>query len=790
MINKTKKCISIIICFLLISLIKAQERVGEWKALTSVMEIRDIVYLDETVYAATGGGIFEIKNNKYSVFTTIDGLKGVDLSAIAVDFRSQLWIGGNSPFGFIQVYDPLNRQSINKFDFGLSAILDIQFNDNSCWVLFRDGQELGLMKFVFDEDWQYRDSYANYPLSSGKINCFSVNDSIVYAGMTGGLYYAHINENMKDPSNWNVLIPDFNHKITSIALDDDQLSFTTSNKIFKYDINTAILNEIEFSFELQDIHKHAITTEGIWFTDGDRFFLKVDSIDYLINDDQYISDFIYKPNQLIAGSNSGFLFIEKSDNDEYGINRLIPNTPATGSFSSITVLSDGRLVGGSGRGISIYNNEGWRNILEIKTNGTLSINDETDYDYFIADTVAYDFGEYIADMEQGPDGLLYCAIRGSRVYSGNPPRWSGGVIIMDVDDPTNITTIDTTFLSYHTTSGNSIPYQVTLDIEFDNNGNLWIANPYCINGNNPIHVRSINGIWKHYGSSETSTRISQSPASIAFDNWNRVWVSAFQAEEANLGIYPNGGIAVLTFDGNPFEPNDFSWNIIDYSGSIWSLGMGLNNRLYYLTPSGMNYYDIDNNSNPVISENLYSYFPNISFGDGAGISIDPNGNIWTHSPTQGIHVLLENTSYWPDINGFRTSNSPLLSDEVRDIDFDEENNLAYIATSKGVNILRIPFGKPKLDFNNLKVFPSPFFIPSQRPMKVDGLIYGSSMFVTTLDGKVIRHIKSLGIETDGDQLSWDGRDSDGDYVSTGVYLLLIYNKDGSRTEQKITVIKK
>jgi hypothetical protein len=303
-------------------------------------------------------------------------------------------------------------------------------------------------------------------------------------------------------------------------------------------------------------------------------------------------------------------------------------------------------------------------------------------------------------------------------------------------------------------------------------------------------VRSINGIWKHYGSSETSTRISQSPASIAFDNWNRVWVSAFQAEEANLGIYPNGGIAVLTFDGNPFEPNDFSWNIIDYSGSIWSLGMGLNNRLYYLTPSGMNYYDIDNNSNPVISENLYSYFPNISFGDGAGISIDPNGNIWTHSPTQGIHVLLENTSYWPDINGFRTSNSPLLSDEVRDIDFDEENNLVYIATSKGVNILRIPFGKPKLDFNNLKVFPSPFFIPSQRPMKVDGLIYGSSMFVTTLDGKVIRHIKSLGIETDGDQLSWDGRDSDGDYVSTGVYLLLIYNKDGSRTEQKITVIKK
>ena len=28
-------------------------------------------------------------------------------------------------------------------------------------------------------------------------------------------------------------------------------------------------------------------------------------------------------------------------------------------------------------------------------------------------------------------------------------------------------------------------------------------------------------------------------------------------------------------------------------------------------------------------------------------SIDRQGNIWTYSPSQGVHVLLENTSYWP-----------------------------------------------------------------------------------------------------------------------------------------------
>ena len=361
---------------------------------------------------------------------------------------------------------------------------------------------------------------------------------------------------------------------------------------------------------------------------------------------------------------------------------------------------------------------------------------------------------------------------------------------MDVDDPSNISTIDTTFLSYHTSSNNSVPYQVVLDIEFDSDGNMWVANPYCINGNNPIHVRSPNDEWKHYGSSETATRISQSPVSIAFDTWNRTWVSAFLAEEANLGIYPNGGISMLYYEGLPYNPANFTWEIIKYEGTVWSLGMGFNDRLYYLTPSGLNYYDINNGSNPVIRENSYAYFPNISFGRGAGIDVDHQGNIWTHSPTQGVHVLLENTTYWPDINGFRSSNSPLLSDEVRDIAFDEKRNLVYIATSKGVNILRIPFGQGKLDYSGVKVFPSPFYIPPSKPMKVDGLIFESSMMVMTLDGKIVRHIPTQGIGIDGDQLSWDGRDEAGDYVSSGVYLLAIYGKDGSQTMEKITVIKK
>jgi len=74
-------------------------------------------------------------------------------------------------------------------------------------------------------------------------------------------------------------------------------------------------------------------------------------------------------------------------------------------------------------------------------------------------------------------------------------------------------------------------------------------------------------------------------------------------------------------------------------------------------------------------------------------------------------------------------------------------------------------------------------------MAVGGLLYDSSMKVMTLDGHVIRDIPSRGISVDGDQLTWDGKDSEGSYVSSGVYLLAIYSTSGKNTFGKVTVIR-
>ena len=479
------KLVIITLSFILVIKTNAQVRVGEWGALTSTINIKDIVSDDERTLLATSGGICQIKDNVYSIFTTVDGLSGVNISSINLDHQSNIWIGGSAPNGFVQIYDSYNQISINSFDFGLSSIEDIQVKGNICWVQFIEGQNAGIMKFIFDNSWEYRDSYKNYPSEAGALNCFIASDTLIYAGMENGLYAANINDNIKDPNNWKKLIMDFDDQITSVAEIDKKLIFTTSTNIYEYDILNEILNPINFSYDLQNADNIIYENENIWFSDGENLYARLGFDDMNFEAGHEISKIYYGSNQIIVGTSSGFLSITNDIGGGIDIKRFIPNSPVTGKFSAIEVLDDGRLVGGSRSGISIYDEQGWRNILEVKVEGTNFINENYDYNYFIADTVPYEFGEYIADIEQGPDGLIYCAIRGSRVNYGNPTRTSGGIIIIDVDDPGNITTIDTTYLSYYSSSGSS-HYQIILDIEFDNEGNLWIVNPYCTYGNNYI----------------------------------------------------------------------------------------------------------------------------------------------------------------------------------------------------------------------------------------------------------------------------------------------------------------
>ena len=257
---------------------------------------------------------------------------------------------------------------------------------------------------------------------------------------------------------------------------------------------------------------------------------------------------------------------------------------------------------------------------------------------------------------------------------------------------------------------------------------------------------------------------------------------------------------MLSYVGSPVQPDELQWHKININSTnsnrtIWSLAITSENRLFVLTPNGLTYFDLQfSNDDPIKYQSPRYFFPNISFGQESEVRLDANGNAWTVSGSDGIHVLLNNSTFWPDNNenliveSINTDNYPLLSDNVTDIVFDDINGIAYISTNRGINSFRIPFATSKKNYSELRIFPSPFHIPSEKPLIIDNLKDNSSLKVMTITGNVIRSLNNSKLGLHGYQIQWDGRDENGKLVGSGVYLLSVYTADGSHKFEKVVVI--
>ena len=791
-----EKLIQSIFVFLTASILVSQSRLGDWESYTSPLIIHDLIELDSKVLCATEGGllIYDETSEKFSTLINIDGLIGTNLNVIEKDLYGNIWMGGASPNGFVQVYDPSVRSSIAEFDYDLTKIIDIAVGDTIAFAVYQLNQDFGIQKFLYDGNrWNHNDlMVSDWLFESEQIAGIVVWNDSVFVATNQGLYRGNFQE---DPHSWS---EELTGNISSILLIQDELLIVKDNFPYRINLNTMEDSLIQSNFSVVKFVKSF--NNELWGirSDGTSLVHLESNLEILVS--HKLNVLIPLIDGSLAGGTEAGIVLLNSETQE--VQQFIPNAPLTNQFTAVTVLDDGRVVAGSKYGLAIKEDWGWRNIVETTLDDVI-VHDSFDSNFFAADTIPVDFGGYIADLEQRPDGLVYCAIRGT--YP-EPIRHGGGIIIIDVDNPSNFSIIDTTYLSYFTTSNNSNPYMVVKDLEFDSNGNLWVADAYATNKFESIQVLDTAGVWGSFIAEEEGV-LSLTTNTIAHDFYNRVWIGSFEGGENVVGgvSYPNGGLIMLTYEGEPINPSDFQMKEIDVSpnnsnNTVWSLAMTPENRLYALTPIGLTYFDLSySNENPVLRQgpratngDLYYYFPNISFGGpnpNAKLKADNRGNIWATSTTDGIHVLLNNATYWPDIDGFRESNSQLLSDGVTDIEFDSEKGIAWITTNRGISAVRIPFTQGREHYKNLRIFPSPFHVPSETPLVVDGLKDASSLKVMTITGRVLRDIKNIDLGIHGDQITWDGRDKQGRWVGSGVYLLSVYDETGESTFGKVTVIR-
>ncbi|MDD5688264.1 MAG: right-handed parallel beta-helix repeat-containing protein [Elusimicrobia bacterium] len=97
---------------------------------------------------------------------------------------------------------------------------------------------------------------------------------------------------------------------------------------------------------------------------------------------------------------------------------------------------------------------------------------------------------------------------------------------------------------------------------------------------------------------------------------------------------------------------------------------------------------------------------------------------------------------------------------------------------------------PTIDLSNIKIYPNPYnpAIAVHGKLKVTNLPINSIIKLYSVTGELVRELKELDFGNLG-WLEWDGKNSDGDNVSRGVYIYQIEDSAGSKKTGKIGLIK-
>jgi len=779
-------------------LIKGQSVIGEWDSYTSALNVRDILAIENSIFAASSGGLVEYDKitDQFETYTIKDGLSRNDIQCMALDKYNRVWLGMSSPDGEINIWNSQTKtveEVFNSFEFGdeLTSIVSIVFTGNKAFAAYRHNVDWGIAYFkIIDGEYRYQDRLEAFPSGVSGINSLQVINDTLWLATTTGLLFADLYQtDLKPESAWqNVDLPGSGN-IARVVQYDGKVIFNFDNEIYEIHTSGPQLFNSNQSKSISDLildntgELYAMTSSGI-----DRFNSGTWTRKVTVAATKCIFD---SEDILWGGSATHCIWFEQTDKPQY----LIPNTILDNIYTALLVNQDGSLMAGTQKGFSLLTDNGWYNIRGLPTT-TPAIDgyEDRDWSRFVADTIAYSLSG---------DGRIYNLVRNSQgdyfapLY-GSLQRYlrPGGLLEFNPDSLENYTVYDTTDqkLAASAGKGGSDYYLGIGYVALDDDENLWIANQYAQN-DNVIAVLNSDGQWTHFNIAESHGYLNYHTTSIIFDQEGRVWF----ASEVHTGETPspaNGGIIVLDYHGTLSNKEDDEWYWISTSdglanNAVYSIAFDRENNLWIMSSDGIQRATIASNfPSRYFSQIDDAVLTSVPFAKECRIKVDGINNKWISTVGYGVKVYTHNGIWLNDVEGFTSENSGLLSNTVLDIAFNNAEGLVYLATTKGISVYKSAYAVYGDKYKDLKIFPMPYEIPSTRALVIDGLLQESDVKIITLDGTFVRHLSYIEGDVIGQQAFWDGKDHRGRFVSSGVYLCMAYTKEGDTTVGKIAVIRK
>lgn len=718
------------------------------------MNVRDIDFSEDFLVYASPAGIveYDFQNNNFKTISFDDGISFGKIKKIHIDSTGNYWITSSNK---IQIWSTESSSLIQEFDLDIQDITDILNVNNAVYISAKIDEVWGLIEFIILEKKIYfRDFYGRNDIDL--ISKISYHNNTFYILtdkeiISGNPYQEHITY-WDNPFNkvFDRII-DFSNTETSTIL-------LTENAIIDYKVDGSTKTLLDSFPESEKIKKFILSNSKIYaISDSTVLSIQNNKTERIFTDNALTLNQIFKngENIWIATDFGLAAYI-----DEEFRSHLF-NQPFIGNPHIVHLNDLGDLMLANNKGISV---EGWSNYSSIplpkKIDSKLSI-----------EPLDISFG----------DEILKSIYINNTLFLGMSNSTYAGAVSLNFNQ--SKFTLDNIFLPMPSKINDSLSYGI-VDMFLDQEKNLWSS---TTNESYPLSVFS-NSQARHFEQNEAKTSTIKSSGPIAIDNYGRIWMVS------------NSGLLMYTFSGSALNPSSENWfNDIVIPGinrKVLSIAVSKKNKLWILTDYGLIYKELRaSDEEPVVKtgpissgNNIVPYFSNIPFDESSSIKLDSFDNIWITTKSRGLYVLDSKGDYWPSVDGINIDNSKLLSNTINDIAFNDEKGLAIIATDIGVSRFKIPFANEIRSIDQVQIFPSPFRIPSKRPLVIDRIPERSTIQILTLDGSIIRTLKEENFNSY--QATWYGNDRNGNLVSSGVYLLLIISKKhGTSTFQKVAVIR-
>jgi len=326
---------------------------------------------------------------------------------------------------------------------------------------------------------------------------------------------------------------------------------------------------------------------------------------------------------------------------------------------------------------------------------------------------------------------------------------------------------------------------------YDKDGNLFFAN---MGSTSAIKILLNDGEWTqlYYPNSALPTL---GKIIISNLNPNQKWVPS---------VRYNPGIFIWDDNGTLKDQSDDKNIFISKLTDVDNVGSNINPSYYYCLVQDKNgVFWAGTDIGPLLFYNPSKAFDEgytcsrvkIPRNDGTGLAdyllqnekikamaIDGANRKWVGTETSGLYLMSENGQ--ETILHFTSKNSPLLSDNILSLSINPVSGEVFIGTSNGLISYQSNAAESSDAYANVYAYPNPVRENYNGIITITGLIANTQVKITDLNGNLIYQTVS-----NGSIATWDGKDVHGKKVSTGIYMAICANEDGTKsTITKIMVI--